>query len=118
MSAYGPHNPVPREVLQRIRDLLKAGAFTDTAIAAECGVSTPVVRRQALLLDALGSMPRFDGRAIGAIERAEKGITSVAAIKTSATMGGDYDEAGVDLVDVFAMPRTPKQIRRFYRGDE
>lgn len=118
MSAYGPHNPVPREVLQRIRDLLKAGAFTDIAIAAECGVSTPVVRRQALLLDALGVDVKRDSNAIAAVERAERGVDGVASVKRSATQGGDYDEAGVDLVDVFAMPRTPKQIKRFYRGDE
>jgi hypothetical protein len=92
--------PVSPSVARRIRALVKQG-LTNADIASACCVSQQAVSRQRHLLRALKGLgviisdPAPAGGALGNPRQ------------------GRGDGAGRDLVDFFATPRSPRQIRHF-----
>ncbi len=106
--------PIDIATNRKIRALLKEG-FTYTAIAKECGVSAPSVHKQAVLLEALGKF-KLMGRGAGGSRAARENHGTASHRLAQLTMGHDGDESGVDLCDLFATPRTPRQIRYFSGG--
>jgi len=94
---------VPNSVLRRVRDMLRRGDLM-ADIAAACNVDKHVVEYQYILIS------KLDG------PRPAAGKYVAAGHKRAAQKGKEFDAYDVDLVDIFATPRTPRQIRRAMNG--
>ncbi len=97
------------KVLRKVRDMIRAG-YTNAEIAKACGVSVWSVNNQSALI------ARFEGR----VDRSENrgGLEKIATqAKARAAKGQNNDPEAMDLVDIFATPRTICQLRRFSERD-
>lgn len=107
--------PIPNATNKRIRALIKEG-FAYIDIAKECGVSAAHVGNQAAMLEALGKFKRTRKAGDGCADMIEKHGT-VTARKSNLIQGKDADDAGIDLVSLFEVPRTPRQLKRYWSGE-
>ncbi len=101
--------PIPAQTLRKVRDMIRS-RYTSAEIARECGVGRWTVQNQARLI------ARFEGR-VDRTDNMRLGPARMAGNKARANRGHDFDDAALDLVDIFATPRTSRQMARFM-GDE
>jgi hypothetical protein len=98
----------PNTKLRKIRDLLRSGK-SQVEVARLCVVSPSVVIRQGKILEAF---ERLERNLPGKIASIGAKAGNFARMKS----GDDFDDRALDLVDIFASPRSSRQLSRAMRG--
>ena len=104
----------PPEKLRKIRDMLRSG-FSASEIKKSTRVSFATIRGQALLLE------RFEGFDPNGLWRDVNAIRATSTdmrARSHAARGVEHDADSIDLVSLFATPRTTRQLRRFMGVDD